>query len=96
MEKRWFEVWVLGYDKDLECTDIEELVGEYATKEEAFEAARELTIESIFEDGLGFLKSDYLEDGDILDIVVEEVVEQDWEVCRAVGSWHVDYLEYKK
>ena len=93
MEKHWFEVWVLGYDKDLECTYTEEYIGEYATKEEAFKVARELTIESIFEDGSGPY---YLEDGEILDIVVEEVVEPEFEVCQAVDSWHVNYLEYKK
>ena len=94
MEKRWFEVWILGYDKDMMCTDVEELVGEYATKKEAFEAARNLTIDSIFKDGL--LEPEYLEDGDILDIEVEEVVEPEFEVCQAINNWHVDYLDYKK
>lgn len=94
MEKRWFEVWILGYDKDMMCTDVEELVGEYATKKEAFEAARNLTIDSIFKDGL--LEPEYLEDGDILDIEVEEVVEPEFEVCRAINNWHVDYLDYKE
>lgn len=96
MEKRWFEVWIFGYDKDMMCTDIEKLVGEYTTKEEAFKVARSLTIDSIFEDGLGLLKPEYFEDGDILDIEVEEVVEPEFEVCQAINSWHVDYLDYKK
>jgi hypothetical protein len=96
MEKRWFEVWILGYDKDMLCTDIEELVGEYATKEKAFEKAQSLTLESVFEDDLGLLDPDYLEDGDILAVIVEEVYEPEFDVCQAVASWEIKYLEYKE
>lgn len=94
MEKRWFEVWILGYDKDMMCTDVEEFVGEFPTKIEAFQKARSLTIESVLNNG--YVDPDSLVDGDILDIEVEEVYEPEFEVCRAIGSWHIEYLDYKE
>ena len=92
MERRWFEVWILGYDKDMMCTDIEELVGEFATKERAFEQAQNLTLDSIFEEG--YVDPESLIAGDTLAIIVEEVYEPEFDVCQAVASWEIKYLEY--
>lgn len=39
----WYEVWALGYTSEGDCLDIERMLGEFKTKEEAIEFFNTIT-----------------------------------------------------
>lgn len=85
-KQTWFEVWLLGYDTYGYTSDFEELVGEYATKEEAFAKAE--TIHSL-EDVFSREDCDEIRASLTLDkvcVVVEEVQDDIFNGIEAVDS----------
>lgn len=58
-----YELWALGYDAYGYCTDLEEFLGEFTSKEEAIAKAKTITsAEAIFSKAdLDWLPGDYIE-----------------------------------
>lgn len=75
MAKVRYEIWALGYDKDMMCTDIEEYLGEFTDKEKAINQAKSYQSISDVYDQSTIEK--YLCAGDSLEIVVETIREGD-------------------
>ena len=72
MEKSsWYEVWALGYDKNDWCTDIEVLLGSF----EDLNDANKCFDKYQYIQDIGSV-TPYLESGDYLEIVIEEVIDR--------------------